>query len=50
MAIRVGSARREIQKLKYVGLTVRSKRLLALLCTHVKSILPFDVWMVLSPR
>ena len=31
-----------------VGLTVRSKRLLALLCTHVKSTPPCDMWMVLN--
>ena len=31
-----------------VGLTVRSLRLLALLCTHVKSTLPCDVWKVLN--
>ena len=35
-------------RMEYVGLTVRSKRLLALLCTHVKSTLPRDVWMVLN--
>ena len=35
-------------RMEYVGLTVRSKRLLALLCTHVKSTLPCDVWMVLN--
>ena len=29
-------------------MTVRSKRLLALLYTHVKSTLPRDVWMVLN--
>ena len=33
--------------MEYVGLTVISKRLLALLCTHAKSTLPLDVWMVL---
>ena len=31
-----------------VGLTERSKRLLALLCAHVKSTLPCDLWMVLN--
>ena len=35
-------------RMEYVGVTVRSKRLLALLCTHVKSTLPRDVWMVLN--
>ena len=34
--------------MKFIGLTVRSKRLLALLCTHVKSTLPRDLWMVLN--
>ena len=29
-------------------MTVRSKRLLTLLCTHVKSTLPRDVWMLLN--
>ena len=33
---------------QYVGLTVRSKRLLALPCTHVKSTPPRDVWMILN--
>ena len=31
--------------MEYIGLTVRNKRLLALLCTHDKSTLPCDVWM-----
>ena len=35
-------------KMEYVGLTVRGKRLHALLCTHDKSTLPRDVWMVLN--
>ena len=35
-------------RMEYLGLNVRSKRLLALLCTHVKSSLPRDVWMVLN--
>ena len=34
--------------MEYVGLTVRGKRLHALLCTHDKSTLPRDVWMVLN--
>ena len=34
--------------MEYIGLTVRSKRLLALLGTHVKSTLPCDLWMVLN--
>ena len=35
-------------RMEYVGMTVKSKRLLALLCTHVKSTLPRDMWMLLN--